>query len=75
MENTPSFHILEYIVMLVSEFAQRFSMTPRQAYRYIRRFDGVRLIEDNYGIMHTLTFADAVDGVAKYCALKGGELK
>ena len=71
----PISDILEYIVMLISEFAKRFAITPREAYRYIQRYGGVQLIEDNYGIMHTLTFADAVDGVASFCARKGGELK
>lgn len=65
---------VEYTVMLISEFAGKFSLSPLQAYRYISRHGGIRLIQENYDIMHTLTFADAVDSVATYCKNHGGQL-
>ena len=61
--------------MLISEFAKRFALTPRQAYRYISRYGGIQLIEKHYGIMHTLTFDDVVDSLASYCANQGGALR
>lgn len=66
--------ILEYIVVLVNEFAKRFGLTDREAYNYIRHHKGVTFIEKNFGIMHTLDFADAVDSVATYCRRYGGAL-
>lgn len=66
--------ILEYIIALVNEFAGRFGLSDRQAYNYIRCHKGIDFVEQNYGIMHTLDFDEAVDSVAIYCRRSGGEL-
>lgn len=66
--------ILEYIIALVNEFAKKFSLTEKQAYRYIRMYKGVAFIEQNYGIIHTLDFNEAVDSIALYCRRNGGRL-
>lgn len=66
--------IFEYIIALVNEFATRFGLTDRQAYNYIRHHKGIYFIEENYGIMHTLDFKEAVDSIATYCRRFGGEL-
>ena len=66
--------IIEYIIALVNEFAKRFGLTEMQAYRYIRMHKGVAFLEQNYGIIHTLDFSEAVDSVALYCRKNGGKL-
>ncbi len=66
--------IFEYIIALVNEFAKRFGLSDRQAYRYIRVHKGIAFIEQNYGIIHTLDFDEAVDSVVDYCRRSGGEL-
>ncbi|WP_455625390.1 DUF3791 domain-containing protein [Parabacteroides sp.] len=32
---------IDYIVMLIAEFAKRYHLTPQQAYRYIARYKGI----------------------------------
>lgn len=66
--------IFEYIIAFVDEFAKRFQLSEIQAYRYIRIHKGITFIIDNYSIMHTLAFSDAVDGVASFCRREGGAL-
>lgn len=66
--------ILEYTVAIVSEFASKFNLTEKQAYRYINFHKGVHFIEENYGIMHTLDFDEAVESVAIFCRKNGGQL-
>lgn len=66
--------ILEYIIALVNEFAKNYGLTDQQAYRYIRNHKGVTFIEENYGIIHTLDFNEAVESVALFCRRKGGDL-
>ena len=66
--------IFEYIIALVNEFAKRYSLTEKQAYRYIRAHKGIAFIEQHYGIMHTLDFNEAVESVALYCRKTGGLL-
>jgi len=65
---------IEYTIMLVKLFASHYHLTPVQAYRYISRYDGVGFIERNYGIMHTLSFQEMVQGLSDYCHRKGGLL-
>lgn len=66
--------ILEYIVALVNEFAKKYDLTDKQAYNYISHHQGVTFIEQNYSIMHTLDFDEAVAGVATFCRRTGGKL-
>ena len=66
--------IIEYIIALVNEFAKRYNLTEKQAYRYIRLYNGIAFIEQNYGIIHTLAFNEAVDSVTLFCRRKGGKL-
>lgn len=65
---------MEYIIALVSEFAKKFDLSNRQAFDYIRNHQGISFIEQNYGIIHTLDFKEAVDSVAIYCRKTGGLL-
>ncbi|MDE5870933.1 MAG: DUF3791 domain-containing protein [Muribaculaceae bacterium] len=66
--------VIEYIVAVVSEFASRYNLTDKQAYRYISFHKGISFLEENYGIIHTLDFNEAVDSVAMFCRRSRGEL-
>ena len=66
--------ILEYTIAIISEFATNFNLTEKQAYHYINFHKGLDFIEENYGIMHTLDFNEAVESVAIFCRKRGGEL-
>lgn len=66
--------IIEYIIALVNEFAKKHSLTEHQAYRYIRNHNGLKFIEDNYGIIHTLDFNEVIESLSMYCRKDGGQL-
>ena len=66
--------IIEYIVAVVSEFASKYNLSDKQAYRYISFHNGISFLKENYGIIHTLDFDEAVDSVAMFCRRSGGEL-
>lgn len=66
--------IIEYIVAVVSEFASKHNLTDKQAFRYIRFHNGISFLEENYGIIHTLDFDEAVESVAMFCRRSGGNL-
>ena len=65
---------IDYIVMLISEFAKRNNITQRQAYSYISRFKGFELCDRHYGIMHTLSLDDNVNSLSLYCRKNGGTI-
>ena len=65
---------MEYIIALVNEFAKKFNLSDKQAFNHIRNHQGVTFIADNYGIIHTLDFQEAVESVALFCRKTGGLL-
>ena len=65
---------VEYIVALVNEFSKAHSLTDSQAWRYIKRYGGVKLMDEHYGFMHTQSFADMVADMTAYLNRQGGKL-
>ena len=63
-----------YVVALVSEFAGRYGIMPRQAYAYLSRFKGLDHLYERYNILHTYSFEDTVDVVSEVCRHNGGKL-
>lgn len=66
--------IIEYIIAVVNEFASKYNLTDKQAFRYIKFHKGISFLENHYGIIHTLSFEDAVESVALFCKKSGGKL-
>lgn len=66
--------ISEYIVALIAAFANHYSMTEVEAYRYLSRYGAIKVAHDFYDVMHTQSFDDMVQSMASYCQRKGGYL-
>ena len=66
--------ITEYIVALIAAFANHYSMTDSEAYRYLHRYGAIKVAHDFYDVMHTQPFDDMIQSMAIYCQRKGGEL-
>lgn len=64
----------EYLLSLVSHFAEHNGLSEQQAYRYVKRFGGVQLIDSHYDIMHTLPFRDAMEALTSYLHRQGGAI-
>ena len=60
---------------LITEFANRFHIRPREAYAYLKRFCGLDHLNEYYNVLHTLSFDDSVETMAEVCAHNGGELR
>lgn len=65
---------IEYIVMLVAEFAAHNKLTEAQAYRYLNQYGALALCDKHYGIMHTLSLNENIQTLQSYCQRKGGTL-
>ena len=65
---------VEYIILLIAEFAANNKITEAEAYRYLRRYGAINLCEKHYAIMHTLSVEDNVASLQQYCERKGGAL-
>lgn len=49
---------IEYLILLVSEFASHNNVSEVQAYRYLSQYGALALCEKHYNIMHTLSVED-----------------
>lgn len=67
-------HKISFLVALINEFGVRFGLSDSQSYDYIARFGGIEMFFEYYDILHTLSFADMVEGMAAFCSRQGGEL-
>lgn len=67
-------NIIEYLVLIVSEFANRNCISEAEAYAYLGNFDALALCEKHYGVMHTLSVEENIDSLIEYCRRKGGKL-
>lgn len=70
------YNMLQYTVALVSEFSAHFGISQQQALNYLVRFKGggVAHLEEFYNILHTHSFNDSIDALAKVCRNNGGRL-
>jgi hypothetical protein len=67
-------NIINYLVMRVSEFATRFKIGEKQAYKYLSQYGGIAFLTEHYGIEHTLSLDDVIDDLTLICKNSGGLL-
>ena len=65
---------VEYLVLLIAEFAVRSKVTEAQAYRYLSQHGALALCDKHYNIMHTLSVEENIETLQTYCRRKGGTL-
>lgn len=70
----PLRNMAEYMLSIISHFAECKGLNEQQAYRYMKRYGGIKLINDYYRIMHTLSFKDAIDAMTSYMHRQGGAI-
>lgn len=66
--------ILDYIVVCISEFAEKYSMRMSDAYSYMEKHKGIDFLKEFYDVEHTLSFDDAIEDVSAICRKNGGDL-
>ena len=65
---------LEYFYCCIGAFAQRYSLTNAEAYRYLRNFKGLDFIDKHYEAEHTQSIEDSVEDMTAICKRNGGLL-
>ncbi|MBQ1688225.1 MAG: DUF3791 domain-containing protein [Lachnospiraceae bacterium] len=64
---------INYTVVCVNEFANKFQLTPKDAFIYLYEYKGIAFIKEHYDIEHTLSLDDAVEDLTIICRNNGGE--
>lgn len=61
---------IEYIVVVIGEFARQYNLTYKDAYWFIRNNHGFDILDKGYNIEHTFSIEDTVKNVYEYCSRK-----
>ena len=65
---------LEYLMVFVKMFADRFGISEKQAFNYLDVHKGFSFVREHYDVIHTLDFDYAIDDVLELCQMNGGRL-
>lgn len=66
--------IIEDFVLLNEEFAERYGLSWRDSFNYLKQYGGLAFYRTHYGYEHTQPYAGTVDRLAGVCKRNGGEL-
>lgn len=65
---------IDYMVALITEFANAHQITTQQAYQYLHQHKGLDFVEQFYDVEHTFSFENTVEDLTSYCKRMGGNL-
>ena len=65
---------IEYIVVCISEFANRHTLSFTQAFNYLDFYKGIDFLDKCYEAEHQFSIDDAIDDLTDYCRRHGGAL-
>jgi len=64
--------IVHYFVTCIVDFAEKNNMSIKDAFFYLKKYDGIRFLTENYEIEHTLSKDDTMDALARITHQNGG---
>ena len=65
---------IAYTICCINAFAERYGLTAKQAFRYLKLHDGLEFLDECYEAEHQLSISDAVSDLAQVCRNNGGKL-
>lgn len=63
---------MTYFIYCINAFAERYHLTPKQAFAYLHRFKDMEFLDECYEAEHQLSINDAVDDLTIICKRNGG---
>ena len=65
---------IDYLVICINDFAERYGVSSKAAYKYLSRFGGIEFLLEHYDVEHTLSMDDALADLEHVCRQNGGKL-
>lgn len=65
---------LSYFVYVIGEFASKYGLTDKQAFQYLKRYDGLNVLDECYPAEHTLPIEETLNDLSMVCQRNGGGL-
>jgi hypothetical protein len=67
-------NIINYLVVCISDFAERHAMDVSSAYHFLAKYSGISFLIQHYEIEHTLSLDEAIEDLETICKQSGGIL-
>ena len=65
---------IPYTNACIRAFGRRFAISTKEAYQYLRKYQGIGFLVEFYEIEHLQSIEDAVDDLILFCQNNGGYL-
>ena len=75
LKNPIQTNLINYLIICISEFASRYHIDNKSAYRFLAAHGGISFLTEHYDIEHTLSLDDAIDDLTLVCRQNGGILQ
>ena len=72
--STKHYKKLNYLMIFVKMFADKFGLNERQAFNYLDAHKGLVFVDKHYEAIHTMDFTYAIQDVQEVCQAHGGRL-
>lgn len=63
-----------FCITCIFDFAQKYSLTIKDAYNYLKKYTGIQYLLENYEIEHTLSKNDTLEALSRLTQKNGGYL-
>ena len=63
---------INYAVICISDFAERFSLTTKMSYQFLSKYGGIEFLLQHYEVEHMLSLDEAIDDLELVCRMNGG---
>ena len=74
METVIDKNASHYFITCVADFAEKYKMSIKDAFLYLKKFNGIRFLIENYDIEHTLSKEDTMEALSIIARKNGGHL-
>lgn len=65
---------INYIIICIDEFANKFNKTKKEAYLYLKKYKGIEFLIENYQAEHMVSLDDTMDDLKQICTNNGGKI-
>jgi hypothetical protein len=65
---------IHYFIICVTDFAEKYKMSIKDAFLYLKKYKGIQFLIENYEIEHTLPKEDTLDALSHITRKNGGQL-
>jgi len=66
--------IIFFYITCIMDFAEKFNITIKDAFSYLKKYKGIHFLMENYNIEHTLSKDDTLEALTNITLKNGGNL-